>query len=232
MSSKTAIFLCGYQPGMIKATDRLATKTSQAPDILHIGPKLGVTKVRQAVEWCSVAPIHQMSKSRTLVINMESIAGDAQSALLKILEEPPKTATFILTKSSIQGVLTTVLSRCKVIEFPYPGYGKSLKDLTESGMDIQLAAHIASMAEKGYSITEVPSEQDFSNAKMLLDAGKTKDIEMGINVSATFNAKTVMALRSLLVEAGQVGVIGETYRVTNPQDTAILVLNSMVSKHD
>lgn len=208
--------------------EHLANKTSKSSDILRLGPGITAGQIRSMARFCSVAPSDAGSKSRTMVVNMESITLSAQSALLKILEEPPRTATFILYSPSTSRIMPTVLSRCKVVECSYPSYGKQVKDLTSGGMDIQRAAYIASLAEKGYSIDEAPSEQDFINSKMLVDAAKTKDIEMGVNIAANFTIKTITALRSLLVEAGHVSVVKETYKVTNPQDTAILVLNSLV----
>ena len=42
----------------------------------------------------------------------------AQNALLKILEEPPEHAIFILTVSKRQAILPTISSRCRVVSVP------------------------------------------------------------------------------------------------------------------
>ena len=44
-------------------------------------------------------------------------APDAQSALLKTLEEPPSASTFILVSSMPDALLPTVLSRCPRLRF-------------------------------------------------------------------------------------------------------------------
>jgi len=52
---------------------------------------------------------------RLLVINANSIAVEAQQALLKILEEPPVTTRFLLLLPGVASLLPTVLSRLEVV---------------------------------------------------------------------------------------------------------------------
>lgn len=47
-----------------------------------------------------------------IIPNAENMSKGAVNALLKVLEEPPKTAVFILTAESKASVLPTILSRC------------------------------------------------------------------------------------------------------------------------
>jgi len=61
----------------------------------------------------------------------------AQNALLKILEEPPRYCTFILTRSEPRGLRPTVLSRLSVWKFDAPRPERSVptgkKNGTEDG---------------------------------------------------------------------------------------------------
>jgi len=53
-----------------------------------------------------------------IIEEAESMSPGAQNALLKILEEPPQHAIFILTVSKRQAILPTISSRCRVISVP------------------------------------------------------------------------------------------------------------------
>jgi DNA polymerase III delta prime subunit len=67
--------------------------------------------------------------SRTIVIAARIINREAQHALLKVLEEPPKTTSFYIILPSIASVLPTVLSRVIIVapdtvgENQYPLFG-------------------------------------------------------------------------------------------------------------
>ncbi len=67
--------------------------------------------------------------SRTIVIAARVINREAQHALLKVLEEPPKTTSFYIILPSIASVLPTVLSRVIIVagdtvgETQYPLFG-------------------------------------------------------------------------------------------------------------
>ena len=52
-----------------------------------------------------------------LLKNVERLQDEAVNALLKVLEEPPKGLVFILTSSTPEQVLPTLLSRCRRINF-------------------------------------------------------------------------------------------------------------------
>ncbi|MBU2530403.1 MAG: AAA family ATPase [Elusimicrobia bacterium] len=59
-----------------------------------------------------------LSKHKIFIINnADTLTTEAQNAMLKLLEEPPKNTFFILISSQKNLFLTTVLSRCHTIEF-------------------------------------------------------------------------------------------------------------------
>ncbi len=72
-------------------------------------PVLTIGDVRKIVKSAYVKPFALPTK--TIVIEMASIAIEAQQALLKVLEEPPLTTKFILVVGSREGLLSTLLSR-------------------------------------------------------------------------------------------------------------------------
>lgn len=57
---------------------------------------------------------HSAEKRVFIIDNAENLNEQGQNALLKILEEPPKTVVFILLVSSRTNLLTTVVSRCSI----------------------------------------------------------------------------------------------------------------------
>lgn len=63
---------------------------------------------------------HNMSLSRqgnfkiVVIQNIERMSIPAANAFLKILEEPPKFVKFLLTTNSLDSVLKTIISRCRV----------------------------------------------------------------------------------------------------------------------
>lgn len=66
--------------------------------------------------------------------SVERMQDEAANALLKILEEPPPGRIFILTTQQIEGLLPTVISRCRVLHFsavPHQELLPLLKDESE-----------------------------------------------------------------------------------------------------
>jgi len=53
-----------------------------------------------------------------IIFDAHLMTEPAANALLKILEEPPKKSTFILTSSNMNAILPTIISRCQSIHFP------------------------------------------------------------------------------------------------------------------
>ena len=61
---------------------------------------------------------HESEKRIFIIPNAENLTIGAENAFLKILEEPPKTAVFILTAPNCEQLLETVRSRVIIISLP------------------------------------------------------------------------------------------------------------------
>ena len=90
------------------------------PDLMVIEPNdknnILISQVRQLIREASYKPTE--GENRVVIVNgAECMNREAQNALLKTLEEPPKRLFFILIASDIDLVLPTVLSRCQRISF-------------------------------------------------------------------------------------------------------------------
>ncbi|MCF7799851.1 DNA polymerase III subunit gamma/tau [Candidatus Babeliales bacterium] len=88
------------------------------PDFIEIdaASNTGVENVRQILESCSYMPILG-TKKIYLIDEAHMLSKAAFNAFLKVLEEPPKTAMFILATTEIQKFPQTVLSRCFQVIF-------------------------------------------------------------------------------------------------------------------
>ncbi len=73
-----------------------------------------VDKVREIRSTAYISP-NEAKKRVFILANADCMNDSAQNALLKIIEEPPETAVFILTAQNRERLLPTVLSRCVTI---------------------------------------------------------------------------------------------------------------------
>ncbi len=94
------------------------TDSGNQPDIKYVTPSkktLGVDDIREQInDDASIKPygspykIYIIPKSDTMTVQ-------AQNALLKTIEEPPKYAIFILLSANLDAFLPTILSRCVIL---------------------------------------------------------------------------------------------------------------------
>lgn len=56
-------------------------------------------------------------RKTALILDADGLSSEAQNALLKILEEPPKDTIIILTAFTRFSLLPTIASRCQIIRF-------------------------------------------------------------------------------------------------------------------
>ncbi len=81
------------------------------------GKTLGIEDVARIQKFLSERPM--ASKKRMVVVdNAESLTREAQGALLKIVEEPPKTSLIIFVSSDSRNIFEALLSRIEKIYFP------------------------------------------------------------------------------------------------------------------
>lgn len=89
------------------------------PDLMWFGPgdKLGIEQARKIKDFLSLKP-YQSGGQIIVITSAQNLTTDAQNALLKTLEEHADGITFILGVSSEDQLLSTIISRCQIINLP------------------------------------------------------------------------------------------------------------------
>lgn len=90
------------------------------PDVLVLEPgdtgTIKIESVRDAIERVAFRPFE--GRTRFVIVDeADALVWDAQSALLKTLEEPPSTSVFVLVSARPDALLPTVRSRCPQFRF-------------------------------------------------------------------------------------------------------------------
>src|SRR5271168_921058 len=119
--------------------DPVRLKSPVARPMLRIGQLRAVQRA---------AYFQPMGKRRVFILDgAETMRWDVQNVFLKILEEPPGSATLILTAPSPFSLLPTIISRCLQFHFaplPQADVEKILKEKTpRKPADLKLAAQLA-----------------------------------------------------------------------------------------
>lgn len=190
------------------------------PDILWVGPENGrktisVETVRNMRDSAYVLP-NESDRKVYIIDPADTMQDYAQNALLKILEEPPTYANFLLLCTSKASLLPTVLSRTAVFSLtPVVGAdqsGEQLQEATElarklcaalsSGSETKLLEAV-SVFEKKYELLPLALEQLglLLRDALVLSSGGDKTIS-GAGPSAKALANTYSNLQLLsMVEA-------------------------------
>ena len=79
-----------------------------------------IDQIRELTHDATRAP-HEGAYKFYVLLAADQLGGAAANALLKTLEEPPESVTFILIAHNLSSLLPTILSRCQVLRFkPLP----------------------------------------------------------------------------------------------------------------
>lgn len=117
------------------------------PDVLFVEPdgsaKTPVMKVEQIRQIVATAYILPSEANRKVYIlrQADSMNFNAQNAFLKLLEEPPQSAAFLLAVANPGALLPTVRSRCELLRENAAEAAESEEGLRQAESYLKAAAH-------------------------------------------------------------------------------------------
>lgn len=113
-------------------------------------PNIGIDRIRELVGELNKTSVEGGPKV-AIIVSADQMLDDAQSALLKSIEEPPPGAHFILTSSDASRILPTVRSRCQIIRFSPADSAVIAERLRrEKGVDSEGADEVAELCGGGW----------------------------------------------------------------------------------
>lgn len=91
-----------------------------------------INQIRALADFVSLTS-HQSGQRVTLIAPAEQLNLNAANGLLKMLEEPPAQAIFLLVTNQLSRILPTVRSRCRLVRMPVPTSAEAQRWLAEQG---------------------------------------------------------------------------------------------------
>ncbi len=150
----TARRACGVCRSCVRIERLLADDTVDAPpDLLWLRPEGRQIKIAQVRKLLTVVPYPPIeSRVRVVVVDPADRLGDeAANALLKTLEEPPRSTRFVLITSRPANVLTTIRSRCQRMRFGHLPDDAVREVLLAQNVPADVASQVAPLAEGSVS---------------------------------------------------------------------------------
>jgi DNA polymerase-3 subunit delta' len=196
------------------------------PDVIVVEPgdsgSIKIEQLRDVIDRSQYRPFE--GRRRVVVIDEADAAGaDAQSALLKTLEEPPSASVFILVSSVPDALLPTVLSRCPRLRFgpltPAEVAGALVKEHGYSETEARAAAADAdgsigqALQSQSDDLTEARDaarrvlEETARNTDPVRRIGLARDLTEGKGTPAEERNRLAVRLRSLGALLRDVGII-------------------------
>jgi len=176
------------------------------PDVYRVvsGKKsIGVDAIREIESDINIKPF-QGDRKIYIIDKADTMTPQAQNALLKTLEEPPRHAVILLLADNISNMLPTVLSRCQQIKIPR---------LSPS--------HIADIIEKRL---EIPRRQAMVFAK-LSEGIPGRALELAASQEYQQLREDVLELIQKLAHAGMIEAMGYTRFFEERRDMVGIVLD-------
>jgi len=138
--------------------NNLSTKPHNDPNVYWVNTNqdnLNIALVRKLIVETQYAPF-QKGNRYFIILNLDKATIEAQNALLKTLEEPPKRLQFIITATNEGAILPTILSRC-LLQKPIINPNESSEDQV---MEMPVLSSFAQVIELASSFkTKEKAEQ-------------------------------------------------------------------------
>ena len=134
-----------------------------SPDYIEITPDGNSIKIAQIRKLQSDILVKPYKSYKIYVIDeAQKMTVEAQNALLKTLEEPPKYAIIILITDNKESLLDTIKSRCEIIKFTPIPLVEVADYLTQTGVDKNRASLLANFSRGSMQkAIELSESEDF-----------------------------------------------------------------------
>lgn len=134
-----------------------------SPDYIEITPDGNSIKIAQIRKLQSDILVKPYKSYKIYVIDeAQKMTVEAQNALLKTLEEPPKYAIIILITNNKESLLDTIKSRCEIIKFTPITLVEVADYLTQTGVDKNRASLLANFSRGSMQkAIELSESEDF-----------------------------------------------------------------------
>ena len=134
-----------------------------SPDYIEITPDGNSIKIAQIRKLQSDILVKPYKSYKIYVIDeAQKMTVEAQNALLKTLEEPPKYAIIILITNNKESLLDTIKSRCEIIKFTPIPLVEVADYLTQTGVDKNRASLLANFSRVSMQkAIELSESEDF-----------------------------------------------------------------------
>ncbi|HBM75596.1 MAG TPA: DNA polymerase III subunit delta' [Clostridiaceae bacterium] len=140
---------CGRCPSCIRA------QSGNHPDIIHFRAKnrsgskqsISVDDIRDLQADMQKKPYENGVKVY-IIHDAEKMTEQAQNALLKVLEEPPEKMVIILLTYNMYSILSTIISRCRVMKFTRaPERDIEAYLIDKAGVSAEQARYLAALSD-------------------------------------------------------------------------------------
>ena len=128
--------------------DVALARRGEHPDITEVvrsGPAISAPQAREIVRTASLAP-NEGARKVMLLDDFHLVRPDGAALLLKTIEEPPDSTTFVICADFVPHDLVTISSRCARIDFVTIDDATVAARLVEEGADAESAAEAAAAA--------------------------------------------------------------------------------------
>ena len=134
-----------------------------SPDYIEIMPDGNSIKIAQIRKMQSDILVKPYKSYKIYVFDQaEKMTVEAQNALLKTLEEPPKYAIIILITNNKESLLDTIKSRCEIIKFTPIPMADIANYLVKTGVDEKRASLLANFSRGSMQkAIELSESEDF-----------------------------------------------------------------------
>ena len=166
---------------------------------------IGIDKVRELEQWASRKP-HSSKFKSAIIYEAEKLTHQAQNALLKTLEEPPKNTLIILTAPQETFLLPTIVSRCKVIKLKSEAQIKFEQSTIPAKGWSACGENNQSRQSRGFSIkaSGLSTINHLLSAKVGNRIKKAQEIAKTREETIIFLNQLIFLLRELLLKKQQV----------------------------